>query len=118
MNYGEKRKFPRLNISVDIVYTKLPTADKPKLSQSKNISKGGICLIVYEQLQVSDLLELKIFLPEYEKPINATGKIAWLKEFVIESSTKSKRFDVGIEFAKVSNKDKQRIDKYIFSFNK
>ena len=114
----ERRKFVRLNAQVDIVYAKHKSPEKVKLSLTKNISKGGICLICYEEVKKSDLLDLKIHLPECKRPINAIGRVVWVKEFTISGIPDGKRFDAGIEFIKINNKHLRRIEKYIFTIIK
>jgi len=109
----EKRKFLRLNILADVIYTKTALRDKEKLSLAKNISQGGICIICYERLQKSDILDLKIYLPEDRSPINALGRVAWIKEFIIGDESTGKRYDVGIEFIKINNQDRDKINKYV-----
>lgn len=111
----EKRRFVRLNVLTDIVYTKRQAPEKEKLSLAKNISMGGICLIVYEELKKSDMLDLKIFLPEDKTPISAAGRVDWVKEFLIGDAYKGRRFDVGIEFIEISEENKNKINKYVFS---
>lgn len=111
----EKRKFVRLNALVDVVYAKSPAAVKEEISLTKNISKGGICLIVYEELKENDLLNLRIFLPDDKVAINAVGRVVWIKEFIIGDNPESKRFDVGIEFVKINEDDLIRVNKYVFS---
>lgn len=112
----EKRKFLRLNILTDIVYTKVALADKQKLSLAKNISQGGICIICYERMQESDVLDLRIYLPQEKTPINALGRVVWIKEFVIgDDLSGGKRYDVGIEFMKISKQDGDKISKCVFS---
>lgn len=111
----EKRKFVRLNTLVDVTYSKKPPSATKKISISKNISKGGICLVVYEELKESQILDLKIYLPEDKAPVSGVGRVAWVKEFIIGDSSTGKRFDVGIEFIKMSEEDKNKINKYVFS---
>jgi c-di-GMP-binding flagellar brake protein YcgR len=111
----EKRQFVRLNLLADITYTRRASSANEKISLTRNISKGGICFIAYEKLNEGEMLDLSIFIPEQEKPIAATGKIAWIKEFIIGDPEKGKRYDVGIEFIKVSDGELAKIDKYIGS---
>lgn len=114
--FVEKRKFQRLSIQTEVVYNKEVTAKKEKKSLSKDISRGGICLIVYEKLEVSDILELKILLPDGIKPIQAKGRIVWVKKFLIEGPFGGgDRYDVGIEFIKINNKEKTELDKFLFT---
>ncbi len=110
----ERRRFVRLNFLVDVVYHKRPSTEKEKLSLSKNISGGGICLIVYEELKKSQLLDLEIYLPKEEMPIKALGKTAWVNEFVIGDASKGVRYDVGIEFIKINKEDLDKVNKYVF----
>ena len=105
----------RLNTQVDIIYTRHESIEKEKLSLTKNISIGGICLICYEQVKESDLLDLRILLPGDKQEINAIGKVVWVKEFIIGDMNKDKRFDAGIEFINIQKNDIQRIEQFIFS---
>ncbi|MDP2943837.1 MAG: PilZ domain-containing protein [Candidatus Omnitrophota bacterium] len=111
----ERRKFVRLNILTDVAYAKQQKpSEKDKLSIAKNISAGGICLVVYEELRVGDILDLKLCLPEEKALINAVGRVVWIKEFVIDDCSNAKRFDAGIEFIKISDKDMAKINQYVF----
>jgi c-di-GMP-binding flagellar brake protein YcgR len=111
----DKRRFIRLNALVDVVYHKISPQEKEKISLTKNISKGGICLIAYEELKKSDMLDLKIFLPEDKKPIHAIGKIVWSKSFIIGDISSGKRFDLGIEFIDITEEEANKINKYVFT---
>jgi c-di-GMP-binding flagellar brake protein YcgR len=112
----EKREFVRLNVLADVVYSR-HTSEDLKLTLTKNISAGGICLIVYESFKEGDLLDLKIGLPQDENPINAVGRVVWSIEFFILNDTKSKRYDIGVEFVNLDPKERERINKYVFSYN-
>jgi c-di-GMP-binding flagellar brake protein YcgR len=107
----ERRRFARLNVLVDVVYKKHAGLDGNKLSLAKNISKGGICLIVYEELKESDTLELIMRLPEDNGTVSALGRVVWVKEFIIGDN---KRFDAGIEFIGIEEEDINKINKYVF----
>jgi c-di-GMP-binding flagellar brake protein YcgR len=111
----ERRKFVRLNTLVDVVYNKVSPAQKVEVSLTKNISKGGICLIAYDELKVSDKLDLNIYLPEDKTPVHAIGRVAWVQDFVICNIPNGKRFDVGIEFTHINEQDLEKIDKHVFS---
>ena len=110
----ERRKFLRLNALVDVVYNKVSPSQKVEVSLTKNISKGGICLITYEELKVSDNLDLNIYLPENKIPVHVIGRVAWVKDFIICNIPNGKRFDVGIEFLTITEEDQKKIDKYVF----
>jgi c-di-GMP-binding flagellar brake protein YcgR len=113
-NGQEKRKFVRLSALVDVIYNKR-TLTQNELSITRNISRGGICLIAYDELNEQDVLDLKLYLPEDKTPIRAIGKVVWVKEFIIGSIEEGKRFDVGIEFMDIKEEDANRVNKYVFS---
>ena len=114
----ERRKFFRLNTDVDITYAKHDVSEKEKVTIAKNISKGGICLVVHEEVKKSDLLDLKIYLPKTETPISTLGKVVWVNELLFGGFggvPQRKRYDAGIEFVKIADEDVNKIGKYIFT---
>lgn len=115
----ERRRFIRLNVSVKVEYKLLETQPKEiHSSLTKDISGGGICLIADEELKSGTFLELKIYLPKESEPILALGRIAWSKSFIIGDEKTGKRFDVGIEFIKIEEVKREKINQYIFSYIK
>jgi c-di-GMP-binding flagellar brake protein YcgR len=116
--FEERRKFPRLNLAVDIEYSLLQKEAFLKAEgQSKNISSGGICLLVYEEVKVGDSLALVIKLPEGESPIKVQGMVRWIGEFIL-SADKKNSWDVGIEFVGINEADREKLSKYVFRFLK
>ena len=113
----ERRRFVRLNISVEIQYTVLEkeTPDELK-AKSRNISAGGICIIADEKIATDNILILSIYLPADEMPIIAKGKVVWARPF--EIGKEGERFDVGVEFIEIDPKDRKKIDQYVFSSKK
>lgn len=110
----EKRRFPRLNTSSVIVsWRKIKTLDN--LSKTKDISGGGICLMIEEKdsLAVGDALQLEFSLPSKEI-IHSKGQVVWLDEFAIGDINAQSRFEVGIEFIDISDKDREVIKQYVF----
>ena len=113
----ERRKFVRLNINVDIQYSILSHHPQKQIAlstASKNIGAGGICVLTLKELKIGDILKLDIRLPEIPPDIHAIGKVAWIKNFTI-ATEQNKRYDVGIQFIEISEEDKKRINKYVFS---
>ncbi|MDP2939065.1 MAG: PilZ domain-containing protein [Candidatus Omnitrophota bacterium] len=111
----ERRKFVRLDISCNVNYKILD--EKPIIqdkSQTKNISAGGICLIVDEELKPGTSLDLDFELPDKKTPIKAKGMVVWIKPFKIASE--QQHFDSGIEFTQISPTERKRIDQYVFRF--
>lgn len=117
--YEEKRRYPRLDINVDIEWKKISAAatDAVIKGVSKNISEGGICLLVYEKLNTGDILSLDIKLPS-GKMIRSRGKVAWIKEFEIIGQKIEKGYDAGIELVDVNEEDKKVLKEFVFRFLK
>ncbi len=117
-SFLERRKFPRLNLSVDIEYSVIGKESYLKGEGStKNISSGGICVIVYEKIDIGDILSLVINLPAGERPIQTEGRVVWIGDFIL-SEEKISSWDAGIEFTGISEDDSQRLSKYVFTLIK
>lgn len=112
---AERRRFPRLAVSLIVDYSVSKTASIAR-AQTRDISAGGICLVVYEDIKAGTVLELKIYLPDNASPIAAKGKVIWKTEFSFSSDSKS-RFDMGIEFSEIGESDRQKISLYISSLS-
>lgn len=112
---NERRKYPRLNVAVDIQYRLQPSAPAYGTGATSNISAVGICLILYEEVKVGSVLELNFNLPDGQPIIKTQGKVVWVKPFDVAGDQK-KRFDAGIAFLDLSETDKKRINNYVFKF--
>lgn len=111
----ERRKFPRLLLNVGVEYIILDEADSTAaLTSSKNISAGGLCIILLEPLCVGTQLELSFLLPEDENMIKAQCRVVWSREFIIgEGAGQAKGYESGIEFINISAGERNTISKYI-----
>ena len=109
----ERRRFPRLDASVAIEYSILGKAPLKETAFTKNISAGGICLIVYEKIEVNTILSLRINLGDNSDIIEIKGNVVWLSKFSMDPD-KKERWDIGIEFIKINEEDRKRIFKYLF----
>ena len=115
MEHEYRRKFLRLNADVEVSWKK---ANRPAtglsgtVNNTRNISAGGICLCVYEEIQESETLELQIKLPT-GKIIETKGLAVWINEYEIIGEDRSS-YDVGIEFLDISDTDREEINKFVF----
>jgi c-di-GMP-binding flagellar brake protein YcgR len=106
----EKRKFPRLNTAeIIVIWRKAETFDN--LHRMKNISGGGICLMIdrKEVVNVGDTLQLEFRLP--------TGEIIYSKARVARSGKLTEEAnsgqEIGIEFLDISDKDRKTIEQFV-----
>lgn len=111
----ERREFSRFNLLVDVAVTKKAAGSKEKLLMAKNISKGGICIIAYEELKPRDILELKIYLPDELEPVVVSGSVIWAKPFSVGQDPSGARYDAGIQFVDADEKTLAKLNKYLFS---
>lgn len=110
----ERRKFPRLNFRVDFEYNILnKTGFKDERAETKNISTGGICIILLNKVEIGDKLKLKFYLPGVNTPIMTVGRVVWTQEFTVGTIDNSTAYDVGIEFIEISEDDRQKVNQYI-----
>jgi len=88
----ERRRFPRLSISVDIgaKHSNLPLIKAKTL----DISVGGIRLFLPAQLPKGSVMELKMNLPF--PLVIARGEVAWTKEV---ETKEGKSFQTGIDLS-------------------
>ncbi|MFH0790852.1 MAG: PilZ domain-containing protein [Candidatus Omnitrophota bacterium] len=115
----ERRNFPRLNFRVDFKYNILnKTRFKDEPAETKNLSEGGICIILLKKVDIGDKLNLKFYLPETNTAIKTTGRVVWTQEFTIGTIDTSTAYDVGIEFTDISQEDRHKINQYIIGQNK
>ena len=116
MTGEERRRFPRLTMDTEIEYSILDRAGKEHYTTgSKNISSGGLCIIVIERLEYGAVLNLKFSLPDLKKIINAKGKVAWVKELRIGTKRAGDFYEAGIEFMEINKSDRDKIKDYVVS---
>ena len=109
----ERRRFPRLIASVDVEYSILRKGTLQEQAVTKNISAGGICLIVYEKIEPGTFLALKILLSSINYIIEAKAKVIWSSYFTVGPDGRD-RYDLGIEFVEINESDRQKISQYVF----
>ena len=112
----ERRKFPRFNLSVTVNWGKgADVADQAPQHKgtSKDISAGGICLILDERVSAGDVLELEIKL-SLDKVIRLKGRVAWIEKFEMIGGRHEVGYEGGIEFIDVSDEMREEISKSIF----
>ena len=117
--WRDRRRFVRLNSAFDVVYNRRKVSASEKLALSKNISAGGICLILYsayDDVKKSDILDLVMHLPNQKRAVNAIGKVVWVRKFEIKDKIKGSRFEAGIEFVAIENKDRENVRKFVFAY--
>ena len=79
----ERRKYRRLGINYKVNYSRLSengeVIDEGE-AQTEDVSKGGVRLKISRFINEGTVLNLKIYNTFYEKPIDCSGRIVWMKK--------------------------------------
>ncbi|MCM8793756.1 MAG: PilZ domain-containing protein [Candidatus Omnitrophica bacterium] len=101
-NGRERRRFQRFKTNLPIKYE---VSDKFKPHQevpTRDISQGGLGLILYEKLKPGTALRIWIELPGKKEKLFVLGNIAWQKEVTPEGESK-RVFYAGVCFTAVDS---------------
>jgi len=107
----EKRKKPRISGSV-IEYSFADDVDNRITAFMKDVSMGGTCIYVHEDIQEGSELQLFLHLFGCEQPLETKGKVVWKK-----SSKFLHCFDIGIMFIEMDEENSNRLEQYIANFD-
>lgn len=109
----ERRKLPRVSTKFMVSYRILEEAEKVDLTQTKNISVGGMLLTTNKFFSPGTKLVLEIRLPIDPIPIMLIGK-------VIESGevTRNLIYDTRIEFLAVDENHRRLLGQTVEYFGK
>ena len=105
----EKRRYLRVNIPLEIEYI-LPNSDRRCTATTKDISALGVRFSTKEKLSEDANLEVTLKLPNAQNPVHLIGRVAWSKKF---SSENEGPYDIGIEFLKIDEDNKNTFLKYL-----
>ena len=111
-NGAEKRRFPRANITCRIIIY-FPY-EHSITSRTENIGCGGLRVMLKEDLHISSVVGVEIFL-DGGKVIQCKGKVVWKLEAKSRSSKNEPLYDFGIEFLDIKDSDKEEINKLVYS---
>ena len=101
MSYSgaERRKHPRIFARFIVSYRVLEQANNVDISQTKNISLGGMLLTTNKTFRPGTNLALEIRLPFAPRPITIVSRVIESKEI-----TKGLIYDTRLEFLSVDEK--------------
>ena len=111
----DRRKFLRFIVGVEVTWKKISGDERTALhiSRSKDLSTGGVCLVLDSSIEPGDLLRLEITLSG-KPPLHANGRVAWVNRQAKVPSRKELVCEGGIEFIGLTDSDKAQIDQLIF----
>ena len=104
----ERRKAPRLEYNFVVSYRVLEEQDNVDITQTKNISLGGMWLTTNRKFNIGAKLALDIRLPFDPDPIKLVGVVVEAKEVVTNLI-----YDTHLAFTSVDEKHKKTINKTV-----
>ncbi|MFH1753356.1 MAG: PilZ domain-containing protein [Candidatus Omnitrophota bacterium] len=110
---AERRASVRVKTALQAAYAVDKASNHENETVSKNISLGGILMLLYEKLHPATLLALDIFIPGSKSPIMAKGEVVWIKELSGLDEIGRRMFDAGIKFVSMAPADKEKLDREI-----
>ena len=113
----ERRKFPRFKVGVEVHWKKISRVDErtaQHISHVKDLSAGGVCLVLHSGIRVSDLLQLEIRLPDGQG-IHTRGKVMWMDYQARIPGRDSTTCEGGIEFLDLSDNTRKELERFTAS---
>lgn len=106
----ERRKFPRLSAYHLAKYRVISGAKggQKVIVPIKDISGGGFCFLVDEELPVSTVIQVYIQFPGIAQPIPCLAKVLWRKYL-----KRIKRYRLGAQFIEIEEILRREIEKHI-----
>jgi len=108
----ERRKFPRIKLPCKINLKREDSVETISTT-TENISCGGVCIILPQQLGVYTSVGLTIDLGDGGNPIQCKATIVWSLRRLDPQEKDYGFFDTGIEFSNLSQQDISRIAKIV-----
>jgi hypothetical protein len=110
---GKERRGAQRVYASFVEYCRVEDVFKKKFQAfTENISATGVCIFVNEEIDEKTLLSVTIYLLDGSAPIDAKGRVAWIRPSVFLHIKDEKHFDVGIEFVDLSQENRDRLIHY------
>ena len=118
--FKERRRFLRADYSTSVKWQSLTSSAKGSgfiPDVSKDISAGGIRLILYHLLGVDESIKLEFSISSSigRRKIDLEAKVRWVDKMEVElEETKKTKYFAGLEFVNISEEDRDFINKFAF----
>ncbi len=105
----ERRQKPRMKVAMPVRYRGIRQAENSIVSAiARDLSSGGIRLLVDEFLSVFTRLVVEISVPSTKRPVRAVSKVAWIRK-----RPHGEQYEVGMQFVDVAEEDKTNIFDFV-----
>ena len=106
---ANRRRFPRANYPCLIIIRRNSMQPQALLTHTENLGLGGVCVILKKDLGLFTPVEIELDLMDTQPHIKCNGKIVWVVKRKDTEEKKPLFFDIGIEFANLKEKDRERV---------
>lgn len=110
---SERRAHPRTEANLVVSYRSRGIGSSYDISQSKNLSQGGMLLTTNRALAGGALLTMTLRLPHMPDAIEVIGKVVMSKEIVRELI-----YDTHVQFARLDDLARNQLGSFVFHADK
>ena len=108
-DFPERRQQQRVYMTMSVQYRGIRQANNSVVNAiSRDISTGGVRLLVNEFISVFTRLVLEIAVPSAPKPVRVVSKIAWVRK-----RPYGEQYEVGAQFVEMSEEDRRGVTDFI-----
>lgn len=107
LNFLNRRKYPRINFHTSVVYQEKGD-NKINYSLTKDLSEGGMGLILDRFIPKDSEIILEFNLGVKSTPIRTKAKIVWIQKFPY-----SERYRAGLEFKNMEPLQRTNVRRFI-----
>ena len=108
-DFPERRQQPRVNTTMSVQYRGIRQASDSVVNTiSRDISAGGVRLLVDEFISVFTRLVLEIAVPSTPKPVRVVSKITWIRK-----RPYGEQYEVGAQFMDMPEEDKRGLSDFM-----
>ena len=108
----ERRQWPLVDLASQkgkgVLVRATSNDGEPMNGDARNLSAGGLCVELPSGERLADEFELKLFLPDRTKPIEAIGKLMWKGR-----GSRRRMGQLGIAFSAVNAPDQEAISQFV-----
>ena len=110
----DRRRFPRFKVGVEVTWKKISGAERAALhiSQAKDMSAGGVCLVLHSGIEPGDVLRLEIAVSG-QPTLQVNGKVVWINRRAPVPGRKDTACEGGVEFVGITEADKKTLEQLI-----
>ncbi|NQT47080.1 MAG: PilZ domain-containing protein [Candidatus Omnitrophica bacterium] len=109
----EKREHVRFDVPLPVHYHSNERSDNRHKVMTKNISLGGLNVVVMEKLLPGATLHLEVDIPTKKHPFTCTTEVVWSKPLPQEDRSKNREFETGVKFVQMGKADKAVLEGFI-----